>query len=88
MFRKFIEGLALGAGFAVSFLAVSWLGLVAFLPMTFGTRPGTAPTANTSFLSFSDALEEATFTNCPSSSKLKRPALSHLCVTSPHPTGK
>jgi hypothetical protein len=88
MFRKFIEGLAFGAGFAVAFLAVGWLGVVAFLPMTFGSRVINAPTEGTSFPSYSDKLEEMPFHELPVEEQIATASVIALVRYEPAADGK
>jgi hypothetical protein len=64
MLKKFAEGLVFGAGFAISFLAVSWLGLSLPVSMSFDPPPDLPRTEATTLWSSYEA-EETPFHELP-----------------------
>jgi hypothetical protein len=87
MLKKFAEGLVFGAGFAVSLLAVWWLGLSLFVPVSFGPPPDSARTESTTFSSTYEP-EETPFHELPVEQQIEVATVIALVRYEPAADGK
>jgi predicted secreted protein len=87
MFKKFLEGLAFGAGFAVSCIVVWWLGLFTFLPMTLRTRAVDVATQPAS-VEYGDEAEELPFHELPVDQQIETASVIALVHFEPSSDGK
>ena len=87
MLKKFAEGLVFGAGFAVSLLAVWWLGLSLLMPISFNPPPEPARTESPALRSSYEA-EETPFHELPVEEQIKVATVIALVRYEPAADGK
>lgn len=87
MLKKFGEGLGFGAGFAISLLAVGWVGLSLLMPISFDARPEPArtepPTSSSSY-----EVEETPFHELPFDAQIEVATVIALVRYEPAADGK
>jgi hypothetical protein len=89
MIRKFFEGLTFGAGFAVSFLFIAWLGAGVLIPMIF-TTPDTVTGPGRSLAELPTSPEESgpQFHELTVEEQIKKASVIALARYEPAPDGK